>query len=279
MKAQYWIAQYVEDVFRNEPKNVGIIARIGDEIDAQFIGESKTGEVDGRKLRLFKCPEVYREWIQYWRRMINCGSLDKLLKQTGSNFRVNQGGLVTDIGADTTEAVVTYLYSLLVSEGGFKEALVEDERQRDEVEKALEDEVANMFSQRRLMVDATEDFFVRSPIKRSPVVPGLSCKSHRPAFVQENGRLYVMETADFTTTQKKRQRDHAGLAAYMFKDIRQERQDSETIALVRVHAADLNNDDVEYGLTLLRAEARVVDWFNQEQREAFLQEREAVACN
>lgn len=92
MKAQYWIAQYIDDLFRNEPRNIGIIARVGDQIAAQFVGESESGEIDGRKLKLFKYPEVYREWLQYWRRMINRGSLDKLFRESKSNFRVNEGG-------------------------------------------------------------------------------------------------------------------------------------------------------------------------------------------
>ena len=277
MKAQYWIAQYIDDLFRNEPRNIGIIARVGDQIAAQFVGESESGEIDGRKLKLFKYPEVYREWLQYWRRMINRGSLDKLFRESKSNFRVNEGGIVTDIGADAPEAIVTYLYSLLVSYGGFREALAANEEDEQNMAyRPLEDEIASMFSQRCLL-ETAEDLFLRSPIRRNPVVAGRSWQVHRPAFVQENGRLYVMETADFTTAQKKRPRDHAGLVAYMFSDIRRAKQNSESIALVKVRDSDLHNYDVDYGLALLKAEARVINWLRQEDREAFLQEREEVA--
>lgn len=279
MKAQYWTVQYIDDIFRNEPRNIGVIVRIGDEIDARFVGETGTGDIDGRRLKLFKYPEVYREWHHYWRRMIKRGSMDKLIRQTESNFRVSQGGLVTDIGTDGTDAVVNYLYSLLISEKGFSEALKEEEDNRqDESEKPLENEVLNIFLERGLVSDSSEpDLFIKSPIRRNSIVEGSSCKIHRPAFVQENGRLYVMETADFAASRKRRQRDHAGLVAYMFKDIRLRLPDAEAIALVRVREADLTNDDVDYGLQLLKAEARIVDWHNRSQRDKFLEEREEVA--
>ena len=65
MKAKYWIAQHVSDLFRYEPSNIGVFVKIGDEIAARFWGESNDGIIDSRKLKSFSHPDVYKQWINY----------------------------------------------------------------------------------------------------------------------------------------------------------------------------------------------------------------------
>jgi len=96
--------------------------------------------------------------------------------------------------------------------------------------------------------------------------------------VQKNGTLYVLETMDFTITQKKRSRDHAGWA-YMFRDIRDQRNDADTIAVIRVRPEDKEVDDVRNGLALLGDEANIVDWLETKEREAFIKNRKTVAIS
>jgi hypothetical protein len=50
MTVRYWIARNVEDQFRNEPRNVGIIVRERDAIAARFVGEKESGAIDRRLL-------------------------------------------------------------------------------------------------------------------------------------------------------------------------------------------------------------------------------------
>jgi hypothetical protein len=60
MTVQYWIAKNVEDPFRNEPRNVGVIARDAKDIAARFVGERDSGEIDRRLLgQRFRYPDVY----------------------------------------------------------------------------------------------------------------------------------------------------------------------------------------------------------------------------
>lgn len=278
MKARYWIAQHVEDLFRNEPKNVGVFVRVGTDVAAKFFGESDGGSLDGRKLRSLPYPDVYRQWVDYWRDQISAGC-EEFEKASGSHYRVVEAGHVSDIDRDSAEEVASYLYSLLVSEGRFKEAVPIDGAGKDlmaEVDAlTLEEDLSQTLSQLDLLAD-DRNLLVHHPIKRNPVIAGKNL-SHRPAFAQENGALYIMETVDFTATRKKRPLDHAGFSAYMFRDIREARGKVEPIAIVRVDDQERDSNDVQYGVAMLKNEALVVDWNDENQRDAFLEDRRRVA--
>lgn len=121
----YWIAQYIHDVFRNEPKNIGVVVEYKGLIEGRFFGEVDQ-QIDGRKLRGFPYPDAYRQWIDFWRKEIrnNVGP-SRLVSSSTPNFQVKQGGFVSDVEGSTAEQVLDYLYALIVSEGGFKEATSE----------------------------------------------------------------------------------------------------------------------------------------------------------
>ena len=51
MTATYWIAKYVEDPFRNEPRNVGVIVLKNGVSVGKFFGERDNGTLDQRKLK------------------------------------------------------------------------------------------------------------------------------------------------------------------------------------------------------------------------------------
>src|SRR5689334_15251724 len=115
MRVQYWIAKNVEDPYRNETRNVGVIARDAKGMAARFVGERDTGELDRRLLgQRFSHPEVYLQWLAYWRSEIDAGRLESVLRAKTPNYFVLEGGEITDTGPDTLEAVCAFLYSLLV---------------------------------------------------------------------------------------------------------------------------------------------------------------------
>lgn len=277
MTARYWIAQYIEDVFRNEPKNVGVFVETKGQIAARFIGEDESGTIDGRRLRSFAFPDVYRQWVEYWRYQCKNAAFDEVLKSSGSNYRISSGGEVSDIESDSASAVSNYLYSLLVSEGGFEEAISEttEEYQPPVV---FHDEVSDALAEGQLLATPSQTIAtVPHPVRRGVEVLGQALAVYRPAFVQENGHLYVMETVDFTRGQKKASRDHAGWSAYMFHDVKARRTDSESIALVRVTDSVKDSPDVQNGLALLKNESRVINWEVESERRGFLEERRQVA--
>jgi hypothetical protein len=277
MGAKYWVAQYVQDVFRNEPRNVGVLVAVDNDVAARFIGEAEDGSVDGRRLKNFPYPDVYRQWITYWRRELAKGCAPALPQQSSANFRVTEGGTVADIGNDHATAVAAYLYSTLVSDGGIREAL--SETVIEEPQRALLDvEVANALAQRQLLGIDDHAAPVPHPVRKEVPVAGRILTEYKPAFVQQNGRLYVMETVDFTKSQKKASRDHAGWSACMYRDLRAAHGEGvETISIVRVTDADQDIDDVRNGLALLKNEGNVVNWLNEPERTNFLEDRRRIA--
>lgn len=279
MSARYWVAQHVEDLFRNEPQNVGVFVRVGDRVAAKFFGEVDDGAIDGRKIRSLPYPEVYRQWVECWRDRVASGG-DGFAKASGAHYRVVEAGAVSDIEHDSAEDVASYLYSLLVSEGRFKEAIQtcqEDDGANHHQSITLEDD----FSAALKRIDILSEngsLLVRHPIRRNVPVQGKSV-SHRPAFVQDNGSLCVMETVDFSSSRKKWSLDHAGFSAYMFRDIRETGRNAEPIAIVRIQEGDEDNSDIMYGLSLLKNEATIINWSNKREQDAFLSTRKRVAIS
>jgi hypothetical protein len=274
MGARYWVAQYVSDLFRNEPRNVGVFVEADGLVASRFFGEVD-GQLDGRKLRAFQYPDVYRQWVAYWRTQGHGEGLRAVLKSSGSHYRLAEGGSVEDANAADVANVADYLFSVLVSEGGFGEAIGSTAEKIELAPTAsLTQEVVDAFKQDAVL--DSSDLYVAHPVRREVALNGVIGIAHRPAFVQENGRLYVMEVVDFTGPRKKLARDHAGWSAYMFSDIKRARETS-AIAVVRLAEEDARDAEVENGLGLLRHEASIVNWLDAEQRLAFLRERRQIA--
>lgn len=270
MSARFWVAQYVRDVLRNEPQNVGVFVAKENETRTRFFGEIEgRDDFDGRRLSKFNHPGVYRQWVNFWRTKAGAGQFDEILKANGANFRVFFGGTVQDIGADTTDDVLNYVYSTFVG-GGLREALgLEDGEQPIR----LKYEVNEALIARNLL--DTEG--LAHPVVRERVVRG-AVAEHKPAFSQQNGLLYVMETVDFTTNRKRGAQEHAGFSAYMFQDIKAAYEGSQAIALFKAAASDLRESEVRSGLNMLEEEATaLVDWQNAAQRNNFLEARREAA--
>ena len=126
------------------------------------------------------------------------------------------------------------------------------------------------------LLASDNDLLVPHPVRKGAIVQGQKTR-HHPSFVQENGKLFVMETVDFTTSQKRRPRDHAGYSAYMFRDIRDQHTNADAIAIVRVTEEDEATDDVSHGLQLLRNEADIVNWLDTGAQQTFIADRKRVA--
>src|ERR1700690_399047 len=178
MCAHYWIAQYIQDVFRNEPRNVGVFVAVGNDVAAKFFGENEDFAIDGRSLRKLPHSEAYRQWIKYWRGELTGGRLASLPESSSANFRVVEAGKVVDIGADCAGDVATYLYSTLVSDGGIGEALAalsEEEEQRVQ----LDADVEGALAQAQLMDVAN---LAPHPIRKNASVAGHVVPEYKPAF-------------------------------------------------------------------------------------------------
>jgi hypothetical protein len=272
--AHYWIAQHLDDLFRNEPKNIGVFVKSGASRCARFLGEDSSKQIDGRRLRALSHPEVYRQWLDFWRQGFDEPAIDPL-QLSGRHYRVIDGGDVTDIATDSCVDVANYLYSLLVSEGGLQEALGSEDDEAERASAPLASEVLVAFRSLDILGDQA-GLLVPHPVQRNATVHGKK-SAYTPAFVQENGRLFVMEVVDFRSRYRQRSRDHAGWSAYLFRDVRESREDAEPIAIISVSGEDRDDPDVEAGITVLENESRIVHWNEDSERQRFLQERRDVA--
>jgi hypothetical protein len=280
---RFYIAQYVSDPLRQEPRNVGVFAAHGSRITAKFYGEAASGAPDGRKLRGFPRPDVYRQWVEYWRSLTQRTLEDfekGLTEGLRANYRVIEGGEVSNTEEDSLPDVANYLYSMLVSDGGLSEAMgsldVEDEATDGPLKSILAEEftAANIFARSN-----EENGLVPHPIRERVEVKSRFAEPHIPSFTQQNGLLYVMETIDFTSSAKERAKQHAGLASFMFEDIDHVYGDaSQSIAIVRARDEDKEFASVRYALSILESESKqMVNWLDLKQRSAFLADRQRIA--
>lgn len=275
MKIKYWVAKYIDDVFRDEPVNIGVFAKIENEAFGKFFGESlEDGVVDGRKVRRMY-PDVYKQWIKFWRRKLTENDFESIINHKGTNYKVTEGGEISRVEGDEPIDIINYLYSIIVSEGGFKEAMGEEEGGKV---RSFTQDLENVFSQKKLFDAQIYKHPIRSNIPIDISADGTGGIKFTPAFTQVNGKSYLIDMADFTQSSKKVIRDHAGYLAYFFSSLRRQNSNKyEPIALVKVEDADKDNEYVVNGLSFLKNEGKVVDWLNLEERNKFLQEREEIA--
>ena len=113
-----YLAKYVPDQARWEPRNVGVIITNGDRAVARFIGEKVGGGVDGRRVRhaIGAPAPIYREWVQFWRRMITeHADFDNLPARPGADFFLTEAGEVWAAAPDRPiSAQLTDFYGRLV---------------------------------------------------------------------------------------------------------------------------------------------------------------------
>ena len=274
---QYLVAQYVPNPLRQEPRNVGIVAKYGQLAGCRFVGENRHGKMDGRKLRLFRFPDVYKQWVEYWKASLaREADIDSLTEDNAANYRLVRGGFVVDIGTDPIEDVVSYLFRELVAEDGDADAV----RVSDAVAAipSFRSELSNTFKRRGLLYSSIPErsLFAHYPIVQNRELSGTSTAIYRPQFSQENGTLFVMESFDFAGKPSDIE-GSAGLAAYMYRDIRDAREDVTPISLVRGLSVTAGQRKIGNSICMLTAESRIVDWSDPADRDRFLGEREKIA--
>jgi hypothetical protein len=72
-RPRFLVAKYTPDVFRNEPRNIGVVLWSPGGVLARFIGEpAEPGdEWDEACIPSFVAsPAAYKQWVRYWRREI-----------------------------------------------------------------------------------------------------------------------------------------------------------------------------------------------------------------
>lgn len=141
---RYFLAKYIPDLARIEPRNVGVILWSPHGTVARFAAEKagRPGEVDGRSTAQFGIvsTDSYRQWIEFWRceldktsiSPIPCGPpaskdcpqfLDALASFNRGNFVLAEGGFLLEaISPGQMNDALNDLYQRLVEPTSADEA-------------------------------------------------------------------------------------------------------------------------------------------------------------
>lgn len=274
MSAQYWIAQYVQDLFRNEPRNIAVFVKTADSVAARYLGSDDQDKIDGRRLGIFNQPDVYKQWVEYWKSLIEAENTDELENSSSAHFRIISGGSVSNIAADSSSTVASSLYSLLVSSG--YAAAIDSDVDLSTVKIKLIDEVE--LSLQALMNSGEDSLTVANPVRVGESVQGKAAL-HDISFSQLNGSLALIEPVDFTDRSKSRAVDHAGLTAYKYSDITNANDKVAPYSIVKIDESDKGNRSINYGLKILEKESNVVMWNDFDARKQFIDDRRDAAIH
>jgi len=172
-----YVAKYVPDPARWEPRNIGVVVAGKDRTVARFIGEKAAGGIDGHRVRhdVGAPAQIYREWVEYWQRMISEGAdLANLATREGADFMLVEAGDVwLERGRSLKDQLADYFSRLVQPDAEPGEAEL-----RRQVEEVL----------------AVSDFGPEVQLKRDVVVPGKNVKGKEPvkfAYGFQNGHLIV----------------------------------------------------------------------------------------
>lgn len=284
--ARYFIAQHMRDVFRREPRNIGVFVEKSDFIVSRFLGENReTGKFDGRSLSpsVVSSPKAYRVWVSHWKKAVEKSgpeALNRIMLEGAPEFTIIFGGEVTETGSDSPADICEYLYSLLVSHGGLSEALGSQEA--DESTGELRAEIVSDLRNLGLMYSNPQSW-VRHPVLADQQLRGARYWHPISMYQESTEECWAMEPINFTTPRKRTATERAGYLSHIFDDLllrdRSEGKRVNTVAIVRARPEDLSNKLVDYSLSMLRdTGTNVVDYFDQDSRKKFLSERESVAA-
>lgn len=281
----YAVAKYIPDLFRQEPRNVGLIVAGEGRALLRFLGDDD-GRLDLRSARMVQADgSLYAEWFAYWRRAVerfNRTSAEpatflERLYGDGDTFCLWEGGeYIPDYEGQPLDEIAEKLFARLVQRP--EEERVARERE-GRTPKQLFREVRATFRQRGLLAADTEqvdDLGSEHLIRVRAPVPGTAAR-FRPNFSQRNGVLTVMENIDYSLTDAERATEHALYTATMFDDVRQANSAVIPVELiVIVHAVEgMNENAQKAGRAALGrvGDVATVAWDDSSARERFLAER------
>ena len=118
MKTRWLTVKYMPDLRRREPVNLGVIAIVGKDVSARFMGENGPGKVHGGHVRAVSSIETYKAWVRHWRRLVERRATEgEFLKhRPDDNYFVEVGGerLFSEGSELDADEVVDDLFEKLV---------------------------------------------------------------------------------------------------------------------------------------------------------------------
>jgi hypothetical protein len=215
---KYLIAKYVDDLARNEPINVGVVASDGENIVARFDGENDAQKVDLRHVRhRISGSHAYRAWVHYWRVAIAdpravgvqgespspANVLDFLVGEGGSDFYIEPGGeILVDHDERSLEESARELYEKLVKQPDPPSPMSLQEKSRQ----ALASAGAPMDDKSRFR----DQFMVKLDVEGVQV-------EHEVSYAVMNGKWHYLQEMPFDPGKPRVSRKEASHCAFLFE--------------------------------------------------------------
>lgn len=218
----YLVAKYVDDLSRNEPKNVGVVVYDGNGAWALFDGEDENANIDLRRVRnRVTGSHAYRAWVDYWRAVLSDPSvahpglsdlatgdarvIEYLVATSGRDFYLEPGGTVL-IDAEHRSAIETLdeLFGRLVRQPDPSAPPTLKEKSRD----ALAAAGAPMSDEARFK----EDHAVRLSVLGVSVDEEIS-------YAVMNGAWHYLQVMPFSPDKPRVSRKEASHCAFLFEHL------------------------------------------------------------
>jgi hypothetical protein len=125
--ARYFLAKYIPDLERMEPRNIGVLIWTPGGATVRFIGQRRDGAVDGRGIPgWIKSQTAYREWVRFWTDSVRDAAETRdaneswrrfweLRQSSKTSYLLGEGGILLDTMEPNQLAdLTTHLFSTLV---------------------------------------------------------------------------------------------------------------------------------------------------------------------
>jgi hypothetical protein len=261
VSARWYLAKYVADPQRNEPRNIGLILVDSGRILTKFVGQRANGLIDGRTARFPRSLAVYKAWVSYWASLTESGDVETLLAEArkplrGENFHLEPGGEVL-LGrresVTSSEQLLDDLYTRLV-EDPVNRGAESAARLADRVIESVQQRIGHQIQRDSVVT-----------VQREDVIDELSFD-----YRYNNGKAHLMQRVTLTYTDN-RSWNEVHAVAWSFQQVQQARdatlRGADLIALVKLRHKDTA---LERQLRQLEAHANVVDLSLAEQAETQL---------
>lgn len=101
MNNHWFLVKYIDDIFRNEPINVGVVVTSDGSVGSHFLGQRPDGTINGQRInKRITGVETYKAWVRFIRKEADRGNLDarieKLSKRVGESYVIERRGPVLD---------------------------------------------------------------------------------------------------------------------------------------------------------------------------------------
>ncbi|MFR9724514.1 hypothetical protein ACL02R_14300 [Streptomyces sp. MS19] len=121
MDGSWFLVKYVDDVFRNEPINVGVVVTSSQGVGSRFLGQRPDGSINGQRInKRVRGVETYKAWVKFICKEALRGTLDarieSLSKRVGESYLVERRGPVLETAdGRLPQGVADELFSVLVA--------------------------------------------------------------------------------------------------------------------------------------------------------------------